>query len=465
MIAHAADTIFQNAPSQPDRRGWCSELSSAGRIRKLGRRFRRVNLFEGSRPLVARTYGRRVALTLDTIRLSWVRGRDVNWPSQDLGATSYSIPQCAIVIFASVKRLSLGLNRKSSKANYRMHALASMPISLFNVRPPKGVWGRQQVRGIKNLRDKLCRTLLRMGFLKTSFRVFQDITSLGGTALLRQQQERYGPLLEQYNFIRSRIDEQKVKGAASAENVRKQVDISRLSLNRAAKLLRRLCSESNPSPQSKFLKDSVHSSKALASYQGGHSGIGVSRAVLAGASAGTAAAASSWGLVQIIGHASTAASIGGLHGAAAASAGWAWFGGGSLAAGGGGMAAGHLVLPGIGTVVMVAVSSVLSHKEAKKLEKTCDDIQIANRKNQDALTTLSNHVSDLKALENRLFGQHRLLADSVDLAYRRLLRFGFISHLWRIIRSWFSGSYFKASELSDLQQLRSSVQRFMSAFS
>jgi hypothetical protein len=52
-----------------------------------------------------------------------------------------------------------------------------------------------------------------------------------------------------------------------------------------------------------------------------------------GAGAGRAAAAGLWGAVQILAHASTGAAMASLHGAAATSAGWAWFGGGSLAAG------------------------------------------------------------------------------------------------------------------------------------
>jgi len=60
-----------------------------------------------------------------------------------------------------------------------------------------------------------------------------------------------------------------------------------------------------------------------------------------------------------------------LHGAAAANAGWAWLGGGALAAGGGGMALGHLILPGIGTAVAVTASSVLSHREAFVTSLAC----------------------------------------------------------------------------------------------
>ena len=64
-------------------------------------------------------------------------------------------------------------------------------------------------------------------------------------------------------------------------------------------------------------------------------------AITAGGSGlGTGTAVAGWGAVQVFAHASTGTALATIHGAAATSAGWAWFGGGSLAAGGGGMALG-----------------------------------------------------------------------------------------------------------------------------
>jgi hypothetical protein len=68
-----------------------------------------------------------------------------------------------------------------------------------------------------------------------------------------------------------------------------------------------------------------------------------------------------------------------LHGAAASNAGWAWFGGGSLASGGGGMALGQMVLPGIGLAVGVAVSATLSHGEASRVKELCAEVTKAKR--------------------------------------------------------------------------------------
>ncbi|NMT56681.1 hypothetical protein HKB02_03245, partial [Vibrio parahaemolyticus] len=68
---------------------------------------------------------------------------------------------------------------------------------------------------------------------------------------------------------------------------------------------------------------------------------------------GGTAAVGAWGLVSIIGSASTGTAIATLSGAAATNATLAWFGGGALAAGGAGMSGGMMVLGGIVAAPMI----------------------------------------------------------------------------------------------------------------
>lgn len=90
-----------------------------------------------------------------------------------------------------------------------------------------------------------------------------------------------------------------------------------------------------------------------------------------------------------------------LHGIAASNAGWAWFGGGSVAAGCGGIAASHLVLPVIGTAATVAVSFYLSHTEANKLAAECEEVKSANVKNEKALGTSGEQARTCEAFNKR----------------------------------------------------------------
>jgi hypothetical protein len=208
-----------------------------------------------------------------------------------------------------------------------------------------------------------------MGFLGTTWRVVQCVTSLGGTELIRCQEERRAELIREYEVIRSRIGEQNTVLIAEIREIKKQVRIARRKLKRAARLLRHFNLEVGRSKGPTSGTDLLRKSQTLTPRKASQSRIDPDLATLAGAAAGTAVAATSWGVVQIVGHAATGTAMIGLHGAAAANAGWAWFGGGSLAAGGGGVAAGHLVLPGIGTAIAVAVSSVVSYNEANKLSE------------------------------------------------------------------------------------------------
>ena len=76
---------------------------------------------------------------------------------------------------------------------------------------------------------------------------------------------------------------------------------------------------------------------------------------------GSAAGWGAFALVTTYGTASTGTAIASLHGAAATSAGLAWFGGGSLAAGGGGTAVGATVLTGGVIVVAVAAAAGVTY--------------------------------------------------------------------------------------------------------
>src|SRR5262249_3366345 len=74
------------------------------------------------------------------------------------------------------------------------------------------------------------------------------------------------------------------------------------------------------------------------------------------AAAGVMTAAGAYGLVGLLGTASTGTAISTLSGVAASNATLAWLGGGALAAGGGGVALGTLVLGGLvaGPAILVA---------------------------------------------------------------------------------------------------------------
>ncbi|HEV7676352.1 MAG TPA: hypothetical protein VGQ12_17610 [Candidatus Angelobacter sp.] len=185
---------------------------------------------------------------------------------------------------------------------------------------------------------------------------------------------------------------------------------------------------------------------------------------LVGAGAGFGTAAGSWAAVQVVGHASTGTAMAALHGAAAANAGWAWFGGGSLATDGGGMAAGHFILPGIGTAVAIGISATISHRRANRIADLCNEIEGLNRNNSSALLKGQSDLDSLNRLKETLRSEDRLLHEAVNAARKRLRPFGWFSHLRRLLRFWIKGYYYTGEEFILVTSLDAAVLRFVTAF-
>jgi membrane protein implicated in regulation of membrane protease activity len=89
---------------------------------------------------------------------------------------------------------------------------------------------------------------------------------------------------------------------------------------------------------------------------------------------GGTTALGAWGLVSLIGSASTGTAISSLSGVAATNATLAWFGGGSLATGGAGMAGGFWVLGGIVAAPVVFFSTKSAYKKVDTVKKQKDKL-------------------------------------------------------------------------------------------
>ncbi len=129
------------------------------------------------------------------------------------------------------------------------------------------------------------------------------------------------------------------------------------------------------------------------------------------------------------------------------------------------MAAGHLVLPGIATVVAVVVTSYFSHSEANQIASRCEEVEAVNDKNQKALFVLHTQTRLVQKLQDKVALEHRALAEHVDEIYNRIHPYGIWSHLTRLIIAFFTGNYFKPHEYRLVQQLETAVYNFMDAFS
>jgi hypothetical protein len=304
-------------------------------------------------------------------------------------------------------------------------------------------------------------------FAKSACRVIQDATSLGGTKRLREAKERYQSLVDEYHRLRGRIGEVKAGLADVTKIIKRHIWTCTNNLRAAEKML-------NPlkgihkfeaySPQSNTSRSLIQRTPDDLIIRKSGDTMDDLTPTLMGVGAGATSVAASWGVVQTVAHASTGTAMAVLHGAAAANAGWAWFGGGSLAAGGGGMAAGHLVLPGIGTAVAIAVSATISHSEASKVETECRKLELVNNDNSIILSDMSSHLCNAGRFERKLRDEGEILVNVVKSVRRKLFRFGVFSHYWRLLNFWISGYYYYRKEQPILEDLNTAVLRFIKAF-
>jgi hypothetical protein len=300
-----------------------------------------------------------------------------------------------------------------------------------------------------------------MGFWKKSFLVLQDLTSLGGTARMRSQAERYSELFSTYELLRKKLGDVNAQLLVAVERVRDSLKLATRNLQFADSILNPLGVGGRDEYRASIGDSLVQAGSSLSSTS--QNRCTTNFPTIVGAGSGIGVAAASWQAVHLIAHASTGTAMATLHGAAAANAGWAWFGGGSLATGGGGMAAGHLYLPGIATAVTVTVSATLSHLEANRLAKLCGEIGSINDQNTSILAKVTSNLNLVARLADKLGYERQLLDNILKETSRKVHRFGWLSHCWRRFRLWMRGHYYTQKEFVFVARLDAAVARFTSA--
>src|SRR5713226_1609056 len=304
-----------------------------------------------------------------------------------------------------------------------------------------------------------------MGIFKKTLQVLQDVTSAGGTCRIRNQNARYVQLQETYDRLRDRISHANTALVAAIAVVQHRVKVATRHLRAATSILtpvgHRVDHELVDGTWNK--EKSVVQATSL-SPRPVFNAMDTSVPTVVGAGAGGGTATGSWGAVQLVGHASTGAAMAHLHGAAAANAGWAWFGGGSLAAGGGGMAAGHFILPGIGTAVAIAISATISHRRANHIADLCAELEGVNRNNSSVLSKSESDLSSVNRLEAKLRSEDLRLCEATRTTRLKVRPFGWFSHFRRLLRFWIEGYYYTQEEFVFVVKLDAAVLRFVTAF-
>lgn len=184
----------------------------------------------------------------------------------------------------------------------------------------------------------------------------------------------------------------------------------------------------------------------------------------AGVATGVATAGALWFGAQVIGIASTGMPIVFLHGAALHNAALACLGGGSLATSGGGMLAGSAVLASAVVLPASLFFGFKTHSEASRLNGISDEIETANKTNLIVLDKIRKANVRLIEVENELHAETLLFGKRVTEARKQLFRFGVATHLFRLLRSRWWGTYYTDDEMTLADGLSEATLRYTDLF-
>jgi hypothetical protein len=294
-----------------------------------------------------------------------------------------------------------------------------------------------------------------MGILTIPIRLFQDLTSLGGTYRIRAARKRFAGLSERHARICERLDRYNNRLAELKDEIEEQADVARSHLRVAGRMLKHAPREI-PEP-------------VLSPAIGEMAGVGEievpsvvarpspkSMKTTAPTVAGIGAGAGTWITSTVI--LSAGADL--TRFSALAGLGSAFpVGGSSFAA----LAGAPLAIPGVGAVVGLAVSTGMSHSRANRLSVFCRNLQQAQTERSSDLEKLRADVESLESLELRLRNQDRILWRSIRTIRKTLFPNGPLSHLRRRFSGYWRGNYYDPRELALIEQLDYSVARFVNS--
>lgn len=196
----------------------------------------------------------------------------------------------------------------------------------------------------------------KRGIFKNTGKLIGAALSLGGSYSLELQNKHYSDVHEA-------IYEPMIH---SLQNIEDRTKESLESIGNSLKGL-----NESLRPVRKVFNSTAYETKNLKlnQYEKFQVGFDTSMNVGFGGLVGGTVALGAWGVVSIVGAASTGTAISSLSGVAATNATLAWFGGGSLAAGGAGMAGGFWVLGGIIAAPMMYFVTKNAYKKVEEVKE------------------------------------------------------------------------------------------------
>lgn len=253
----------------------------------------------------------------------------------------------------------------------------------------------------------------KRGILRNTSKIIGGIVSLGGSYMLEMHNKHYTDIYSAvYEPTRKDIEAIERDTNESLSSIGEQLTGLNKLLKSVSRILKAKVTSKSEARYSLSQLDKFHS--------GFHTSLNTGFGGLVGGSTALGA----WGLVSLIGSASTGTAISSLSGVAATNATLAWFGGGSIATGGAGMAGGFWVLGGIVAAPIVFFSTKNAYKKVdtlkekkRELTEECEKLntlliqarsQLCEARKQQANVArlMSEYVPKIQA-ELALFRKHR----------------------------------------------------------
>ncbi|MEZ9776864.1 hypothetical protein [Vibrio sp. 10N.261.54.A5] len=238
-------------------------------------------------------------------------------------------------------------------------------------------------------------------FFKNASRALGALTSLGGSYVLALQKQHYSDLYEAlYTPALYELEQLQEQTNEILNSIGTLIDRYSFTMKKVEKVLK-----TNSTGQFKATQQTFSPLTQVQKFNTKYHSILTNGF---GGLVGGSTAVGAWGIVSIIGSASTGTAISSLSGIAATNATLAWFGGGSLAAGGAGMAGGFWVLGGIVAAPLVYFSTKSSYKKAddvktekQKLLKELDRFNILKPEASQHLSEIRLKHTDVHNVVNK----------------------------------------------------------------
>ncbi|WP_305421171.1 hypothetical protein [Photobacterium leiognathi] len=295
-----------------------------------------------------------------------------------------------------------------------------------------------------------------MGIFRTCGSILSNVVTLGGASKLEHQRDLYEHEYKYYQHLHGLISECRLQVQSDLSALGQSISAVQQTLVSVEKIF----TTTYKLDALKFDKPEL-----LVNQMGKfHSSYSSALSAGFGGVLGGTAAVGAWGLVSVIGSASTGTAIATLSGAAATNATLAWFGGGALAAGGAGMSGGMMVLGGIVAAPMIFFATKKANEKTEQLEQATQELKDAFPELEQLLVSANEQQTEVKVYTEQM----RALCDNYVLEAQTLLTLihpkGRWSRFYQRLRRLFRLNVFTAKQESAIASLSNKTHALLANF-